>query len=297
MVAGDHLACRAGLALVEQDEVLDDVQQSVVRQHAVQQYLGLYAALIRLVESLPLGEVPPLTGDGAIAGAVAVRDDQEAIVMEGMRDDVLVHVVGQVVVEPLADVLVHRLQFDEDQRQPVHEADQISAAVVVRSTDTGQLQLAHGEEPVGAGFVVEVDDPGARSLAAALGIPVFDRHAAAQEPVEVAVVLYHRTADVMNCQIAQRIAYGRGRQFGVEPFQRRAEVAGQHGFLRVGTAKGAVRAEGFLVPGIDAFPAKFVFEMLGEGRLNQPVFAVDSAYCHRCLALHHLERQVDFIVF
>ena len=51
--------------------------------------------------------------------------------MEGLRNDALVHVVGEVVVETLANVLVDGLQLDEDQRQPVDETDQISAAVVV----------------------------------------------------------------------------------------------------------------------------------------------------------------------
>ena len=44
--------------------------------------------------------------------------------MEGVSEDVFVHIVGQVVVEALADVLMDRLQFDEDQRQAVDETDQ-----------------------------------------------------------------------------------------------------------------------------------------------------------------------------
>ena len=68
--------------------------------------------------------------------------------MEGVGDDVLVHVVGKVVVESLADVLVDRLQLDEDQRKAVDEADQIGAPVVVRRADAGELQLAHGEEAI-----------------------------------------------------------------------------------------------------------------------------------------------------
>ena len=47
-----------------------------------------------------------------------------------------------------------------------------------------------------------------------------------------------------------------------------------------GAAQRAVRAEGFLVPGIDALPAQRLFQMLGEGRLNQPVFAVDVGVGH-----------------
>ena len=103
----------------------------------------------------------PLAGDGAVAGAVAVRHDQESVVMEGMGDDVLVHVVGEVVFEAFADISVDRLQLDEGQRQAVYETDQVGAAVVVGRPDAGELQLAHGKETVGTGRVVEVDYAGA----------------------------------------------------------------------------------------------------------------------------------------
>ena len=43
--------------------------------------------------------------------------------MAGMRDDVLVHVIGEVVIEALADVFIDRFQFDEDQRQAIDETD------------------------------------------------------------------------------------------------------------------------------------------------------------------------------
>ena len=68
--------------------------------------------------------------------------------MEGVRDDVFVHVVGEVVVKPLTDVLVDRLKLHEDQRQAIHETDYIGATGVVGRADAGELQLAHGKETV-----------------------------------------------------------------------------------------------------------------------------------------------------
>ena len=64
---------------------------------------------------------------------MAVADDQEGVVMEGVGDDVLVQVVAQVAVEAGADVLVDRLQLDEHQRQAVDEADEVGPAVVARA--------------------------------------------------------------------------------------------------------------------------------------------------------------------
>ena len=226
VVPRDHLPRRARLTLIEQDEVLDDVEQPVVRQHAVQQPLGVQAALVGLVEPLPLGEVLPLAGDGAVAGAVAVRDDQEGVVMEGLRNDALVHVVGEVVVETLADVLVDGLQLDEDQRQPVDETDQIGAAVVVRRSDAGEFQLAHGEESIGTRRVIEVDHSGTSGPLVALSVPICNRHAAAKQPVEVSVVLHHRAADVVDGQRSGRVLDGRSRQLGVKAFEGRTQVTG-----------------------------------------------------------------------
>ena len=291
VVPRDDFPRGARLALIEQDEVLDDVEQPIVRQHAVQHHLGVQAALVRLVEPLPLGEVLPIAGDRAVAGAVAVRHDQKGVVMEGMGDDVFVHVVGEVGVEPLADVPVDRLQLDEDQRQAVDEANEIGAAVVVGRADAGELQLAYREEAVRARCVVEVDYSGAGGLPVSLGVSVFHGHAGAehaieiavvlQHAIEIAVVLHHRAADVVRGEVPYYVVNGRGRQVGVEPLHRPAQVPGQHRFPGVGATEGAVRPEGLLVPGVDAVPAEHPFKMLGERRLHQPVFAVDRRYGHR----------------
>jgi hypothetical protein len=77
--------------------------------------------------------------------------------MEGMRNDVLVHIVAQIAVKSGSDILVDRLQLDEDQRQTVDKADEIGTAVVVRCAQAGQLQLANSEEVIVARAVVEVD--------------------------------------------------------------------------------------------------------------------------------------------
>ncbi len=183
MIARHDLAYRAGLALVEQDEVLDDIQQPILGQHAVEQHLGLHAALVRLVQPLPLAEVLPLAGDRAIARAVAVADDQEGVVVEGMGDDVLVHVVAQVAVEAGADVLVDRLQLDEDQRQAVDEAHQIGAAVVVGRAQAGELQLAHRQEAVVVG-VAKINHGRLRMAKLPLGTAIAYRHAVADQFVE-----------------------------------------------------------------------------------------------------------------
>ena len=285
MVARYHLARGTGLALVEQDEVFDQVEQPVRAQHAVEQGDGGQVALVGFLLPLPFVEVLPLAGDRAVAGLIAVRHHEEGVVVEGMGDHVLVQVVAQVVVEAGADVLVHRLELDEYQRQPVDEADEVGAAVVVRRTQAGQLEFAHGEEAVGAGRIGEIDHPRPRRLLPAVRIAVAHRHAAAQQSVEVAVVLYQRAADIEHRHRAHCLVDGHRRKLRVQPHQRGAQVALQHGLLRVVAAQRARRAEGLGVPSVDALPAERLLKMVGERLLDQTVFAVEAGHRHAGLLI------------
>jgi hypothetical protein len=122
VVPRNNLPGKPRFALIEEDEVLEDVQKSVVRQHTVQQDLSF----------------------------VTVRDDQEGVVMEGVSNDIFVHVVTQISVEAGPDVLVDGFEFDEDKWQTVDEADEVRPAVIVRRADTRKLQLSDGEEPIHA---------------------------------------------------------------------------------------------------------------------------------------------------
>ena len=115
MIAGYNLARPARLAVVEENKIFDEVEETVVGQHAVEQHLGINIASVCLVTALPLAKMLPLAGDGAVACTVAVADHQEGVVVEGVGNAVLVQIVGQVVVEAGADVPVDGLQLDKDQ--------------------------------------------------------------------------------------------------------------------------------------------------------------------------------------
>src|SRR5262249_31113496 len=114
MVTGHNLARPARLAVVEENKIFDEVEETVMSQHAVEQYLGVNIASVCLVTALPLAKMLPLAGDGAVACTVAIADHQEGVVVEGVGDAVLVQIVGQVVVKAGADVPIDGLQFDKD---------------------------------------------------------------------------------------------------------------------------------------------------------------------------------------
>ena len=202
--------------------------------------------------------------------------------MEGMGDDVLVHVVAQVAVEAGADVLVDRLQLDEHQRQAVDEADQVGTAVVVRGAQPGDLQLAHAQKAVVLG-IAEVDDSGKALPLVALGIGVGDRHAAPDIAVERLVVLKRGAAEVLTGQFLDSLVYRLCRQLGIEPLDGCAQVAGEHHRFLIQPTQRAVRSEGLLVPGVDAVPAEYVVQVFGEGLLDQAVLAVDVGEGHPAL--------------
>jgi hypothetical protein len=201
VIAGDDFAGAAGFGVVEQDEILDQVKEAVLGKHAVEEDLGFHAAFFLLFVALPFGEVLPLAGDGAVAGAVAVTDDEESVVMEGVIDAGLAEVVGQVVVVARPHVEIDSLELDEHQGEAVDETDQIGPAVVVGDTEALDFEFADGEEAVvggavWAGAVLEVEDLGAGVLGLAGGIAPINGDAVADEVVEFAVVLDERAGEV-----------------------------------------------------------------------------------------------------
>ncbi len=122
MIARHDLAGCTRFAVIEEDEILDQIEQTPMVQHAIQQHLSLEATFIALFEALPFGKVLPLAGDGTVARMVAVADDQECVVVESVGDDVLVEIVAQIAIVPGADVLVDGFEFNEDEGESVDEA-------------------------------------------------------------------------------------------------------------------------------------------------------------------------------
>ena len=90
MIARDDLPGATRSAVIEENEVLDEIKESLLSEHSVQQTLGVNPGRTLLCVSLPFDEVLPLTRNRAIAGAVAVADYQERVVMERMPDAALV---------------------------------------------------------------------------------------------------------------------------------------------------------------------------------------------------------------
>ena len=128
VVLGDDLH-QTALAVAEQGEVLDVIEQALGLAGAPQQHLQRHPpGFVFPGYPLPLKKSLPVSAEGADAAVGAIGGDQEGIAPEQLRDGAFV--VGEVVIESNASRHAGLLEFDHHQRQPVHEAHQIGPAVV-----------------------------------------------------------------------------------------------------------------------------------------------------------------------
>ena len=168
--------------LLEDGEVADDVEEALRRAHAADDRLDRDAAFLALgVDLLPFEEVLPGRGDGADLRLGTVREDDEPVRDEDVRDRVAV--VGEVVVVGVLEVAVRRLQLDEDERDAVDEAEEVGPALVQVALDP-ELR---DEEEVVVGRVLPVDDGEPLGLPAAVRLANGDRDAVAEQLMHLPV--------------------------------------------------------------------------------------------------------------
>ena len=180
VVAGQDLPRLAG-RLVEEDEVLDEVEKVALVADALQQRLHVHGTRLLLGQPLPLVEVPPPARDGADPRLLAVGEHHHRVVVEEVRDGVAV--IGVVLLEGGLQIAVDVLALDEEQRQPVDEADEVRPAAVEIAAHP---QLAYAEEVVVI-WVVEVEHAQAPLGRPAFLVTVGDLDAVAQQAVLLAV--------------------------------------------------------------------------------------------------------------
>ena len=123
--------------------------------------------------------------------------------------------------------------------------------------------------------VAEVDHLRVRVPGLAARVPPLHRHPAADEAVELAVVLDERAGEVDPGELLDGLLARRFRKVRVQPRQRRPQVAHQHHVALRRPAQRSLRPEGLGVVGVDALPAEPIAEVVREGLLDEPVLAVD----------------------
>ena len=173
VILGDDLD-QTALAVSEQGEILDVIEQALRLTGATQQHFQRYPpGFVFTGDSLPLEEPLPVGAERANATGVAIGGDQEGIAPEQLRDGGLV--VGEIVIEGNAGRYSGLLELDHHQRQAVDESHQIGPAVVEIPL---YFELGYGE-PVVLHGPIPIDYPQPH-LALAAPLEVGHRH---QHPV------------------------------------------------------------------------------------------------------------------
>ena len=267
MVTGEDLPDRT-CRVVEQDEVLEEAEEVPPVADPLEQRLHVHGAGFLFGEPLPLVEVPPLAGDRADLRALAVREHHDRVVVEEVRDRVAV--VAVVLLERDPQIPVDVLALDEEQRQPVDEADQIGPPAVEVTADR---QFADREEVVVLrGLEVENPETAFRRFPACVGEG--HRDAVAEEVVLLAVGGDDGLRGVGGDELAHGIVVGGPRESGVQRRERRPERAGQHHLAVRVAAEQAVGSEVLPVVGVHRLPAEAFLQAFGRRLLNEIVLGV-----------------------
>ncbi len=153
VIFGHYLDLPAG-RIHEQGEILHQVQKPGRLAGAPEHRLQGDAPLLGLAfYLLPLGKVFPARSDAAYPTLAAVREDDQRVVPEKMRDSILVinKVAGKSALQPP----VSSLELNKKKRQAVDKAHQVSPSGVHL---TGNPELRAEQEIVVQG-IVPVDYP------------------------------------------------------------------------------------------------------------------------------------------
>ena len=263
MVAGQDLG-----VLGEQDEVLQDIHQPRLGEHAVEWRLpvGELGGLVAAVGALPLHEARLVCGDGADLGRKHVADDTERVVGEKPWYLLLVVLDLLVCVGVVGLGTRRALQLEEHERQAVYEHDDVGA-LVGTALDVGPL--VHDMELVALGVVVvhQPHDVGAILLA------VVPAHLdAALQHIHEHAVLGHQGAALDLLELGDGALDGAAVKRGVDVLERGADDVGQE---RVVVGVRASMDVGAMQVLVAVLGAKVVDDALFEGVL------VENA--HRCM--------------
>ena len=211
-------------------------------------------------------EVLVLATQRADLGLAAVGQQQEGVVVEQVRNGVLV--VLKVLIKRLTQVLVDVLAFDEQQRDTVDEADDVRPAPVQLALDP---ELTHGQEVVVLRGL-EVEHAQGAGFQRAVGIAVADLHPVAEKPILLAVGRHAAQAGAHLHDLAQGIPVGGVGQAGIQRDQFLAQDAGQHYLLLALAPEAAFRAQNLGVVRKLAAPTQRIAQVVGGGLLDQRVF-------------------------
>ena len=207
MVTRHLLDQHAAAVILEHDEVAQQCQEPALLEHALNRHLQLgeeHGRRFLPANRTPRFEPLPAGSQRAEASLDAVRYHQHRVAGEQRREFLA---VGLELVERRPDRGVRVggiLEFDDGQRQPVDEHDNVRAPRIPVFRDG---ELVDGGPSVGVGLI-EVDGACLSAANGAIRATVFHRDAVHQQTMQCAVARLHgsalRVRELLECS-AQRL--------------------------------------------------------------------------------------------
>src|SRR5208337_451336 len=130
LILGDDLHELAS-TIVEQDEILENIEQPPLRAYPLQEGFHVDDTRIALFEPLPFAEMLVPAGQRAVSRRDPVAEHNEGIVLEEVRDRVLV--VRQIFVIGALKIAIGCFKLYEDERNAIDEPNHIGAAAIERA--------------------------------------------------------------------------------------------------------------------------------------------------------------------
>ena len=271
VVPGQYLH-RPPVAVVEEDEVFQQVQKILLFADAPQHGLQGHAPRFLLLQPLPFVEELVFAAQGAHLRLHAVGEHEESVVVEQVGDGVqIIPVVVRVGV-----LHVHRgsLQLYEQQRYPVYEAHDVRPPPVQVPVD---LQLLHRQEIIVL-RVLKVDHQGRLRIVRPVRLLPGHRDAVPDETILLLVHLHQRRRGQPTLHGPLGLPDLRLGDPGVQPPQRLPKIPDQQDLLIGPPAEGAALAQHLRVIGELHLPAQLLLQQLPRALLHQYVFGIVVAH-------------------
>ena len=271
VVPGKDFCCMP-TRVVKQDEVFQQIQKVFLFADAAQHGFQRHTALFLLGQTLPLVEKLIFAAQGTHLGLHAVGEDEKGVVVEQVRNGILI--VGVIVGIGILHVHCVLFQLYEQQRDAVDKAHDIRAAAIQIAVD---LQLLDGEEVVVV-RILKINDSGALFFRFAAGLFDGDRDTVAEQEILFLVDLQQGGGGQTMLQFALGLIDLCGGDPRIQAQQSLPKIPGQQNLFITFAPKGAVLAQLLRVVGKSYIPAQLILEQVAGGFLNEDIFRIVVAH-------------------
>ena len=271
MVTGKYL-CGVSSGVVKENKVFKEIEKVFLLANAAQHGFQCDAALFFFVKTLPFMEEFILAAEGTDFRFCAVGEHQKGVVIEQMRDRILI--IGVIVCIGILYVNIIAFQFYKQERQTVDEAHNIGAAAVQITMDP---QFLYSEEVI-VHWILKIDDSG--FLCFRLAVRFLDRYWDTVTDKEILLFV-----DLQKRRCGEPV-FKRFLRFDdlsvcnprVEPFQGSTKIPNKQNILVRFTPESAILSKYLSIICEPNVPAQLIMQQVSGALLHENVFRIIVAH-------------------